>query len=96
MQRDELATYNADAIIVGGGVAGLTAALKLAPHAMRLGVLLAGVGFVRLDAEQLIGGGAQRFGERDHGRGWRVTSVILVVGDGALGAVDGFRVYVDR
>jgi len=32
MQRDELATRNADAIIVGGGVAGLTAALKLAPH----------------------------------------------------------------
>lgn len=32
MQRDELATRNADAIIVGGGVAGLTAALKLAPR----------------------------------------------------------------
>ena len=32
MQREALARFNADAIIVGGGVAGLTAALKLAPH----------------------------------------------------------------
>lgn len=32
MQLDELSTRQASAIIVGGGVAGLTAALKLAPH----------------------------------------------------------------
>ncbi|MCK9994403.1 MAG: L-aspartate oxidase, partial [Alphaproteobacteria bacterium] len=32
MQRDAPATGRAKAIIVGGGIAGLTAALKLAPH----------------------------------------------------------------
>ncbi len=32
MQPNELAAIQADAIVVGGGVAGLTAALKLAPH----------------------------------------------------------------
>jgi L-aspartate oxidase len=32
MQRDDLSTRRADAIIIGGGVAGLTAALKLAPR----------------------------------------------------------------
>ena len=32
MQQNELTEIRAAAIIVGGGVAGLTAALKLAPH----------------------------------------------------------------
>ncbi|MEQ1890894.1 MAG: FAD-binding protein, partial [Alphaproteobacteria bacterium] len=36
MLHDELAALSCDAIIIGGGVAGLTAALKLAPHPVLL------------------------------------------------------------
>lgn len=63
--------------------------LKLLPESALFGVDLLADGLGGLDAEELVGGDAEGFGEGDERRGRWEAVVILVVGDGALGEGGG-------